>query len=427
MKILIIGSGGREHAIAWAIYRSNPEALLYCAPGNAGIAQLAHVVPIGVAEQDALLQFAAAEKIDLTVVGPEAPLAEGLVDAFEANRLRVFGPSQQAANLEASKAFAKEFMARNDIPTAKYRVADSASSAIEILRSGEFGKGNSPVVIKADGLAAGKGVLVAQSIDEAETALQNSSSGSFAGIDRHRPFVIEEALVGKEASILIFADGKDYVLMPAARDHKRIGEHETGPNTGGMGSITDDAVVDAQTLEQIRRQIIEPTLSGTSREGFPFKGILFFGLMLTNDGPKVLEFNVRFGDPETQAIMMRITSDPLALFEATIDGRLGTVRAEWSGGASACVVLANRGYPGKYETGAIIRGLPEAAAVDGVQVFHAGTAKSKGGEFVASGGRVLGVSAAGASLDEALSRCYSAVVQIGWEGMQFRRDIGRFV
>jgi phosphoribosylamine--glycine ligase len=234
-------------------------------------------------------------------------------------------------------------------------------------------------------------------------------------------------LRGKEASILVFSDGTNYVLMPSARDHKRIGENETGPNTGGMGSITDDSVVDTGTLEQIKRQIIEPTLEGARRDGFPFRGILFFGLMLTKDGPKVLEYNVRFGDPETQAILVRLSSNLLTLFEATITGSLGTVRVEWERGSSACVVLANRGYPGKYETGAIIEGLSDTAAIESVQIFHAGTSKSKGGEFVASGGRVLGVTASGVNLDDALDRCYAAISKIAWEGMQYRRDIGRFI
>jgi phosphoribosylamine---glycine ligase len=427
MKTLIIGSGGREHAIAWALHRSSPEMQIYCAPGNAGIADLAQTVPIGIAEQDALVQFATSERIDLTVVGPEAPLADGLVDVFEANQLRVFGPSRMAAKLEASKSFAKEFMARHNIPTAAYRIAESATMADEILRSGQFGGNDSPIVIKADGLAAGKGVLVAQSHQEAENALQDATNTGLGGVDKHRPLIIEEALSGREASVLVFSDGQDYVLMPPARDHKRIGENETGPNTGGMGSITDESVVDMQTLERIRREIIEPTLEGARSEGFLFKGILFFGLMLTNDGPKVLEYNVRFGDPETQSILIRLSSNLLTLFEATVDNTLGNIRGEWRDGSSACVVLANRGYPGKYETGAVIEGLPQAAAVEAVQIFHAGTSKSKGGDFLASGGRVLGVTATGVTLDEALSRCYSAIGKIRWEGMQYRRDIGRFI
>jgi phosphoribosylamine--glycine ligase len=329
--------------------------------------------------------------------------------------------------LEGSKSFAKDFMARHSIPTAAYKIADSASTASDILRSGEFGESLSPVVIKADGLAAGKGVLVANSINEAVSALQESSSEALGGIDRHQRFVIEEVLIGKEASILVFSDGENYVVMPPARDHKRIGENETGPNTGGMGSITDDSLLDSPTLDRIEQDVIQPTLEGARRDGIPFKGILFLGLMLTKDGPKVLEYNVRFGDPETQAILVRLSTNLLTLCEATVAGTLGEVDAQWRPGSSACVVLANRGYPGKYETGAIIRGVQDAAAMDGVQIFHAGTSRSKGGELLASGGRVLGVTATGVNLDEALGRCYAATEKISWEGMQYRRDIGRFI
>jgi phosphoribosylamine---glycine ligase len=424
MKTLIIGSGGREHALAWALQKANPDLKLYCAPGNAGIADLAQCVPIGIAEQDALVQFARSEAIDLTVVGPEAPLAEGLVDEFEARGLAIFGPSRAAARLEASKAFAKDFMARHRIPTANYRVADSADSALQLLRA-DFSH-DEPVVIKADGLAAGKGVLVAESRAEAERALEDASSSSLGGSDRQKPFVIEEVLTGKESSVLVFSDGRDYAIMPPARDHKRIGENETGPNTGGMGSITDSSLLDEQTLSQVRTEIIERTLEGTRKDGFAFKGVLFFGLMLTNEGPKVLEYNVRFGDPETQAILVRLKSNLLDIFRATREGTLGNCRVEWSAGSSACVVLANAGYPGKYQTGAVIEGLYQAGLEPDVQIFHAGTTKSKSGEFLATGGRVLGVTAIGINLSAALSRCYSAVDKIKWDGMQYRRDIGRF-
>jgi phosphoribosylamine---glycine ligase len=424
MKTLIIGSGGREHALVWALRKANPDLKLYCAPGNAGIAEIAQCVPIGIAEQDALVQFARSESIDLTVVGPEAPLADGLVDEFEARDLVIFGPSRAAARLEASKAFAKDFMARHRIPTASYRVGDSADNALELLRA-EFPK-DQPVVIKADGLAAGKGVLVAQSRAEAERALEDASSSSLGGSDRQKPFVIEEALTGKEASVLIFSDGSDYAMMPPARDHKRIGENETGPNTGGMGSITDASILDERLLSQVSTEIIERTLEGARSDGLPFKGVLFFGLMLTSAGPRVLEYNVRFGDPETQAIMVRLKSNLLDIFRATCEGTLGNCRVEWSEGSSACVVLANGGYPGKYQTGAVIEGLYQAGLDPEVQIFHAGTTKSKSGEFLAAGGRVLGVTATGVNLSVALSRCYGAVAKIKWDGMQFRRDIGRF-
>jgi phosphoribosylamine--glycine ligase len=423
MKTLIVGSGGREHAIAWALRRANPKVKIYCAPGNAGIADVAQVVHIGPEEQGALVQFAKSEAIDITVVGPEMPLADGLVDEFESRGLRIFGPSRAAARLESSKTFAKDFMSRHGIPTAAYRVADSAQQALEVLRSGQFGAAETPVVVKADGLAAGKGVVVAASRAEAEKAIEDLASALSVA---EKPFLIEEMLVGPEASILVFADGRDYLLMPPARDHKRVGENETGPNTGGMGSITDISIVDKNTLDRIRREIVEPTLEASRQEGFPFKGVLFVGLMLTTDGPRVLEYNVRFGDPETQAILVRLNTDLLEIFQATLDQTLGNITADWSDGSSACVVLANRGYPGKHETGAIIEGLSEAVTDESVQIFHAGTTKSSGGEFLATGGRVLGVTATGITLDEALNRCYRAVEKVKWDGMQYRRDIGRF-
>jgi phosphoribosylamine--glycine ligase len=424
MKTLIIGSGGREHAIAWSLRRSNPDLKIFCAPGNAGISQVAQCVPIGVDEQHALVHFAASEKVDLTVVGPESPLAEGLVDEFVARGLGIFGPDRAAARLESSKSFAKQFMVRHGIPTARHRVADSAQQALAILRSGEFGSSESAIVVKADVLAAGKGVVVANSRAESERAVNDLTKVGLAGVDG-KPFVIEEALTGREASILVFADGQDYSVMPTARDHKRIGENETGPNTGGMGSITDVAIMDEMMLDRVRREILEPTLEGARQEGFSFKGVLFVGLMLTSEGPNVLEYNVRFGDPETQAILMRLESNLLTIFEATRRAALGKCKIEWSKGSSACVVLANRGYPGKFEPGAVIEGLPEVNREGPVQIFHAGTAKSRAGQFVATGGRVLGVTATGANLAEALSRCYTAVDRINWDGMQYRRDIGR--
>jgi phosphoribosylamine--glycine ligase len=424
MKSLIVGSGGREHAIAWAMRRANSDLRIYCAPGNAGIAEVAECVPIGVSEQGALVQFAASEKIDITVVGPEVPLAEGLVDEFEARQLGVFGPSRAASRLEASKSFAKQFMARHGIPTAHFRVAVEPEEAIAVLRRGEFGPADSRVVVKADGLAAGKGVIVASSSSEAETAVADLTTSRMAGVNGW-PLVIEEALEGREASVLVFSDGRDYALMPAARDHKRIGENDTGPNTGGMGSVTASSILNKATMRQVRSEIIEPTLEAAHREGFPFKGVLFVGLMLTRDGPNVLEYNVRFGDPETQSILVRLNSNLLEIFEAVREGGLADMKIEWTEGASACVVLANRGYPGKYDSGAPIRGLPMSSLESPVQVFHAGTTRENGGDYIAAGGRVLGVTARGATLPEALKRCYRVVEDIKWDGMQYRRDIGK--
>ena len=316
-KIFVVGSGGREHAIAWALRNTSATGVeVICAPGNAGIAQDARVVSIGVDKHAELADFAEAEHVDLTFVGPEAPLAAGIVDFFEARRLPIVGPSSAAARLEGSKIFAKEFMARHGVPTAAFRTAESASEAVAYLRSGEFGSEGSPVVIKADGLAAGKGVVVAANRPEAERAIDDLMVHHSAGKEAAQRVVIEEALVGREASVLLFADGRDYALMPAARDHKRIGENDTGPNTGGMGSITDGSVLDESILQRVVKDIVEPTLAGARQEGFAFKGILFLGLMLTEDGPKLLEYNVRFGDPETQAILVRLKTNLAEIFQA---------------------------------------------------------------------------------------------------------------
>ena len=424
-KVLVIGSGGREHAILWALRATSPAELeLFCAPGNAGIAQVAQIVNVSVEQYAELAAFAEAEAIDLTFVGPEAPLAAGIVDLFQAKGLPIVGPSKAAARLEGSKIFAKEFMQRHGVPTARFRTADSASAAIAQLRSGEFGAADSPVVIKADGLAAGKGVVVAGSRAEAERAVEDLMVQHSAGQEAAQRIVLEEALSGREASVLLFADGRDYALMPAARDHKRIGENDTGPNTGGMGSITDASVLDENLLSRVVKEIVEPSLVGAREEGFPFKGILFLGVMLTNDGPKLLEYNVRFGDPETQAILVRLQTNLVEIFEAMRMGTLAALQVNWSAGASACVVAANRGYPGKYERGAEIEGLT-GITDSRVQVFHAGTSRTPDGKFTATGGRVLGVTAAAHDLPAALDLCYDSLAKIHWPGMQFRRDIGR--
>ena len=425
MKLLVIGSGGREHTIVWALQHTATTPLdVYCAPGNAGIGRVARLLPVPVLDHNALARFAASEQIDLTIVGPEAPLAAGIVDLFEAQGLPVVGPSQAASRLEASKVFAKDFMAKHRIPTAMYRTAESAEEAVRILKSGVFAAAGGPIVIKADGLAAGKGVVVAASRAEAEKAVADLMVNHVAGAEAAERVIIEEALYGREASVLLFADGQDYVLMPAARDHKRIGDNDTGPNTGGMGTVTDDSLVPPELLQKVVAEIVEPTLAAAREEGFPFRGILFLGLMLTDEGPKLLEYNVRFGDPETQAILVRLKTDLLAIFEAMRTGTLGRVRVEWAPGASACVVAANRGYPGKYDAGAVISGL-EQAETEGVKVFHAGTSQSASGEILATGGRVLGVTAAAHNLSEALRVCYQSLGKIHWDGMQYRHDIGR--
>jgi phosphoribosylamine---glycine ligase len=425
MRVLIIGSGGREHAIVWAIRNTMRSPVeIFCAPGNAGIGQIAQVVNISVNDDSTLAEFAATEKIDLTFVGPEAPLASGIVDLFMERGLRIVGPSRSASRLEGSKIFAKDFMTRHQIPTAAYRVADSPQQAIEFLRSGAFGSVESPAVIKADGLAAGKGVVVAANRSEAEKAIEDLMVQHVAGREAAERILIEEALTGTEASLLVFADGRDYALMPAARDHKRIGENDTGPNTGGMGTITDPSVLIRNVEERVVREIVEPTLVGARDEGCPFKGVLFLGLMLTEDGPKLLEYNVRFGDPETQAILVRLKTDLVSIFDSIHSETLGSLDVAWSAGSSACVVAANAGYPGKYESGAVIEGLDEVDQ-DLVQVFHAGTSRAADGSFTATGGRVLGVTAAAEDLSTALGRCYASLGKIHWPGMQFRRDIGR--
>jgi len=427
MKALVVGSGGREHAILWALERTSSVPLeLYCAPGNGGTSRLAECVSISASDHKSLMEFARTKAIDMTIVGPEGPLAEGVVDEFERHGLMIVGPSRAASRLEASKAFAKDFMRRHKIPTAEYSVASSADEALLALRSGKFGSPDSAVVVKADGLAAGKGVVVAPSRKDAEMAVAEIAGGTLVAAAATKQLLIEEALEGREVSVLLFADGRDYALMPPARDHKRIGESDTGANTGGMGAITDPSVLDKETLDRIVREVVEPTLKGASAEGFPFRGILFIGLMLTADGPKVLEYNVRFGDPETQAILVRLKSDLCKIFQATIEGNLRDVKVDWSDQSSACVVLASAGYPGPYETGVPIKGLDQITTNNELQIFHAGTSEAEGEGFVTSGGRVLGITAAAATLQQALGDCYGAIAKIDWKGMQFRRDIGRF-
>ncbi len=428
MKILVIGSGGREHALCWALReREREKPHLFCAPGNAGIAEVARRVPVSATDVSALASFAESERIDLTIVGGEATLAAGLRDGFEERGLVVAGPRRAAAQLESSKIFAKEFMARHRIPTAHFRSADSASEARAILRSGEFGTEDAPVVIKADGLAAGKGVVVAHTRIEAESAIEDLMEGRGVVGKAGRRGVIEEALEGREVSLLLWTDGSDYILMPAARDHKRIGEGDTGPNTGGMGAITSPEVLDENLKAAIVRDIVEPTLDGARRDGLEFSGVLFIGLMLTGAGARVLEYNVRFGDPEAQAILVRLQSSLVDVFEAVAHKRLGQTRVEWSDDASACVVLAARGYPERPETGERIEGLETAARESpAVKIFHAGTEQSDDNNLIVSGGRVLGVTAAAATLDLALQHCYAAIDHIRWDGMQYRRDIGRF-
>jgi phosphoribosylamine--glycine ligase len=426
MKLLVLGSGGREHAILWSLKRTSDIALeLYSAPGNAGIAEIAKCEPVSSTDHSRLISLVEREAIDLTIVGPEAPLADGIVDEFERNGLAIVGPSQAASRLESSKVFAKEFMVRHKIPTADYRIVRSAREAEEILRRGAFGSAVARTVIKADGLAAGKGVIVADSRSEAEYAARMLMSGELVGAEAARQLVIEEVLYGTEVSLLLFSDGRNFALMPPARDHKRIGENDTGPNTGGMGAVTGPSILEAKILQRVVQEIVEPSLEGARMEGFPFRGVLFLGLMLTAEGPKLLEYNVRFGDPETQAILVRLKSSLVEILQAIRTGGLRDVKVEWTNDASACVVLASEGYPSQQKVGVPIAGLDSAKHED-VTVFHAGTKKSEAGEIITAGGRVLGVTATGPTLEKALGHCYNAVAKIKWEGMQYRRDIGKF-
>jgi phosphoribosylamine--glycine ligase len=427
MKILVVGSGGREHVLCWALQQnSTARHAIYCAPASDRIAQLARQVEIGATDIPALARFAEDERIDLTVVGGESSLAAGLADEFNARGLAVAGPNASAARLESSKAFAKDFMARHHIPTASFRVAESADEARAILGSGEFGDEDSPVVVKADGLAAGKGVVVARDHAEAEAAISELMEQGRVGADAARRVVIEETLSGREASLLFWTDGRDYLLMPPARDHKRVGENDTGANTGGMGAITAPDVLDAATHARCVREIVEPTLAGLAADRLDFRGVIFVGLMLTRDGARVLEYNVRLGDPEAQAILVRLKSDAVAIFEAVAHGRLNGVRAEWSNEFSACVVLAARGYPEQPRTGDAIEGLDDAARDPRVQIFHAGTRRDPEGIWRTAGGRVLGVTSTGATLDDALALSYDTAARIRWDGMHYRRDIGKF-
>ena len=431
MNILVIGSGGREHAICRSFRKSKRVEKLFCANGNAGIAQVAECVPIKPDDVEGLANLAAANAIDLTFVGGETPLALGIVDLFEARGLPIVGPTKEAAQLESSKSFAKDFMARHGVPTAKYTVAHSPGFALLELQSGDFGGESAPVVVKADGLAAGKGVVVAKNRGEAIAAINEMAT--LVGTAAADKIVLEECLTGREVSLLMFVDGEDFALMPPVRDHKRIGEGDTGPNTGGMGTITDASLLTADQLQEITDKIIRPTLHGCIREGFRYRGILFLGLMMTADGPKLLEYNVRFGDPETQAILVRLETDLVDICEGLLDSTLADLAIDWHPGSSACVVLAAEGYPGKPRIGGVIHGLADAAAIPNVEIFHAGTLSEPpavaGGltepTYTTAGGRVLGVTATGDDLASALSTAYAAVGKISFDEMQYRRDIGK--
>jgi phosphoribosylamine---glycine ligase len=416
MKVLVIGSGGREHALVWKLRQSPRVSRVYCAPGNGGIAEEAECLPADVKSIDSLLNVAKQVGPDLTIVGPELPLALGVVDEFTRQGWRVFGPSKAAAQLESSKSFAKEFLQRHRIPTAHFAICDSIDEVQEALP--HF---STPVVVKADGLAAGKGVVICKTKEEAASAAAEMFSGKTLG-EAGRRVVLEECLTGDELSFLVLSDGERVAPLVAAQDHKRIGDGDTGPNTGGMGAYSTRNIVDEQMTQWLLQHVARPVVAGMKAEGPEYKGILYCGLMMTARGPMVLEFNCRFGDPETQPILMRLESDLVEALEASIEGRVSEGDFRWSQDASVCVVISSGGYPGTFEVGKKIVGLEDGGKVAGVKVFHAGTTRHDGGFFTA-GGRVLGVTARGADLKTAVDRAYTAASKIGFEGAHYRTDI----
>ena len=416
MTLLVVGGGGREHALVWKLKQSPRVSRVLCAPGNAGTAALAENFPVKATDLDAIVELARRERVDLVVVGPDDPLAAGLVDRLQSAGIRAFGPKAAAARFESSKSFAKDFMVRHGIPTARSEKFTDFAAACEYARGQKF-----PLVVKADGLALGKGVTIAEDYATAEKALRESLVDGVFG-DAGKTVVIEEFLEGRECSIHALIDGKSWLLFPDARDHKRALDGDRGPNTGGMGTLSPSGRVDDALRSRIEKEVLAPFVRGLQEDGLDFRGMLFPGLMLTADGPKVLEFNARFGDPETQVLLPRLRSDLLDLLEATIDGRLDAVRAEWDDRAACCVVMASGGYPGKYQTGHVISGL-DAAAKHGAQVFHAGTAL-RDGAAVTAGGRVLGVTSLGDSSAKAVASAYEGVRLIGFEKAAYRTDIG---
>jgi phosphoribosylamine---glycine ligase len=416
MKVLVLGNGGREHALVWKLRQSPRISKLYCAPGNGGIADEAECLPVDLKNLDSMIALGEQVRPDLTVVGPELPLTLGVVDEFTRRGWPAFGPTKVAAQLEASKSFTKEFLQRRRIPTAPYAICDSMEEVRAALTHFHL-----PVVVKADGLAAGKGVVIAASKEEAARVAGEMLSGKMVGAAGLR-VVLEECLKGEELSFLVLSDGERVAPLVAAQDHKRVGDGDTGPNTGGMGAYSTADIVDDKMRDWLVHHIARPVVAGMKAEGAEFKGVLYCGLMMTARGPMVLEFNCRFGDPETQPILMRLESDLVDAMEASVAGRVSEGNFKWSADASVCVVMASGGYPGTFEVGKKITGLEDAAAVEGVKVFHAGTSK-RGGAFYTAGGRVLGVSARGADLETAVSRAYEACEKVRFDGAHYRRDI----
>jgi phosphoribosylamine--glycine ligase len=418
MKVLVVGGGGREHTLVWKISQSPMVEEIFCAPGNAGIAEQAKCVPIGAEDIGKLTKFAEKEKIDLTVVGPEAPLVEGIVDTFEERGMKIFGPNRDAAFLEGSKGFAKKLMARFDIPTGTFQIFSDADEAIEFIR--DMG---APIVVKADGLAAGKGVTVAFDEETAIAAVKQSLVKGVFGQAGHR-VVLEEFLEGEEASVLAFTDGKNILTMPSSQDHKAIYDGDKGPNTGGMGAYSPAPVVDDELMHEIEETIIKPTINGLKEEDCEYRGVIYCGLMISDAGPQVLEYNVRFGDPEAQVVIPRLKSDLVSLLLACADGNLSDVEPEWTDEAAVCVVLASGGYPGKYEKGKAISGFSKASEAPGAIVFHAGTTL-KNKKVVTNGGRVIGATALAKDIPSAIKNAYKCADAIKFSGKYCRTDIGK--
>ena len=417
MQVLVIGNGGREHALVWKIKQSPKVKEIFCAPGNAGTSEIAENVPIATDDIEGLLQFALNKGIELTVVGPEQPLVMGIVDQFNEKGLRIFGPNANAAELEGSKSFSKNIMNKYGLPTADYKNFTSTKEAEEYINDKSC-----PLVVKADGLAAGKGVLLCRTTEEALIAVNTIMKNRIFGAAGDQ-IVIEEFLEGQEISVLAFSDGKTVLLMDSAQDHKAAFDGDTGPNTGGMGAYSPAPVFTEVMQQKVRDKIMLPMVRAMKQEGRPYKGVLYAGLMLTKTGPQILEFNARFGDPETQPLLVRMDSDIIPIFEACIDGTLDQCQLNWKNKSSVCVVMAAAGYPNSYEKGKFISGLENANSIQEVVVFHAGT-KKQDGKIVTNGGRVLGVTATGENTSSAIERAYEAVNQIKWEGIHYRKDIG---
>ncbi len=417
MKILVVGGGGREHALVWKINKSPLAKEIYCAPGNPGIAALAQCVEIAPTDLKGLLSFAEQKKIDLTVVGPEVPLTEGIVDMFKVAGLLIFGPEKKAAALEGDKTFAKDLLQELGVPTAKYKVFSNAASALDYVKEQEF-----PLVIKAAGLAAGKGVIIAESLQEAEKAIVDIITKKIFGSAGNK-LIIEEFLTGEEVSLLAFTDGEIIIPMISAQDHKAVYEGDQGPNTGGMGAYAPAQILTPTLLDEVVEKILKPIVQGLTDKGINYRGILYAGLMLTQKGPEVLEFNVRFGDPEAQVVLPLLKSDIIPVMLATVEGSLKDVELEWYPGSAACVVMAAGGYPGEYKKGHVITGIESVASLEKLVVFQAGTTFDNG-RIVTAGGRVLGVTGFGEDLKEALKRAYDAIEKINFTSCHYRRDIG---